>query len=621
MPFPAVLSRRGLWLLGALATALLVTGTWLVGEWSRESALAELEERGQRELELYVSHLNGQLDRFAYLPALLSGDERLKALLARPGDAELAGEVNRFLSYVNRIAGALDVYLMAADGMTLAASNWQQANTFVGHNFSFRPYFTEAIQGGPGRYFALGTTSQRRGYYFSYPVEQGGRPLGVVVVKLSIATLEQDWQNRRSVVLVTDPDGVIFVSSKPQWRYRTLGELSRAERERIVASRRYLKAGLEPLLLSQTGLLGSGARLMHVAGGSGGDYLVQSQAMPEAGWQVHLYADLSEVGEAVWQVRLLLLFVSGVALLALVVWAQRLWRRREQARHEQDKRRAMQQTLATLEERVAQRTVDLVASNRLLQEEVDRHQHTQDELIQAAKLAALGQMSAGISHELNQPLAAIRAYADSARSLLAHDRFDEAQDNLLQIAELTERMANISAQLRVFARRSEGQRTRVSLRASIDGALRILQPRIKAAGARIEVQLPDDDLYALADMVQLEQVLVNLLGNALDAVAGTPRPSVEVVAWQDGAGVVLTVRDHGAGIADEHLARIFDPFFTTSDTGLGLGLSISHRIVERMAGSLTAANHPDGGALFRLVLEPADDRPCTGTGTAHTLQP
>lgn len=597
--------RRGL-LLGVFALVLLLAIGWRVEEWNGARALSQLDVQGQQEVELYVSHLNGQLDRFAYLPALLSGDGRIRQLLATPDDVALTVEVNRFLSYVNRITGALDVYLMDATGLTLAASNWQQENTFVGNNFAFRPYFQQAMQGGPGRYFALGTTSQRRGYYFSYPVQAADRPLGVVVVKLNVDTLEQEWQDSRSVVLITDPDGVIFAASRAPWRYRTLTQLPREARQRIVESRRYPNTGLQPLLQEQVGLEASGARIMRVGGaGQGHDFLVQTQVMPEAGWQVHLYTDLAPVRSAVWQSRLVMLVITGITMMVLVLWVQRQRWQREQARHEQEKRHAMEQALAQLEERVAQRTADLMAANQQLQDEAGRHRQTQDELIQSAKLAALGQMSAGISHELNQPLAAIRAYADSARSLLAHDRFDEAADNMQQIAELTERMANISAQLKVFARRSEGQLTRVSLRASVEGALKILQPRVKETGAEVVVDLPDDDLYAQADMVQLGQILVNLLGNALDAVASTGQPRVEVRGRQRDDRVILTVRDHGPGIPPQNLERIFDPFFTTSDTGLGLGLSISHRIAERMAGQLEAGNHADGGAEFRLTLAAA----------------
>lgn len=595
-----------MWLLGVASLALLLALALPLGNWSRDRALAQLEGQGQQELELYVSHLNGQLERFAYLPALLSGDQRLRALLASPGDPGMMGEVNRFLGYVNRITGALDVYLMDARGLTLAASNWQQPNTFIGNNFAFRPYFQQAMQGGPGRYFALGTTSQRRGYYFSYPVLEQGAPLGVVVVKLSVDTLETEWQDKRSVVLITDPDGVIFVASRPTWRYRTLGVLSREARERIEASRRYPNALLQPLLEQPVGLEASGARLVRVGGaGQGQTFLVQSQSMAEAGWQVHLYGDMAPVNAAVWQSRLVLLVIAGVVMMALVLWGQRARRLQEQARHEEEKRHAMEQALAQLEERVAQRTVDLMAANQQLQDEVDRHRRTQDELIQSAKLAALGQMSAGISHELNQPLAAIRAYADSARSLLAHDRFDEAAENMCQIGELTERMANISAQLKVFARKSEGQLTRVALRASIDGALKILRPRIKDEGADIQVSLQDAELAVQADMVQLEQILVNLIGNALDAVSRAGDARVEIAAEQVGGRVRLSVRDHGPGITEAHLARIFDPFFTTSDSGLGLGLSISHRIAERLGGELTAANHPEGGAEFLLDLAAA----------------
>lgn len=584
--------------LGAIVLALLLV--WEVGELKREQLLQELEQQGLQELDLYVSYLNGQLDRFDFLPALLADDQRLRRLLENSDDPELQREANEFLAYVNRIAGAMDVYLMDARGLTLAASNWRDPVTFIGKNFAFRPYFDQARKGGPGRYFALGTTSGRRGYYFSYPVLEHGQTRGVVAVKLDIETFEDDWRNRISDLVVADPDGVVFISTREQWRYKTLNALEPATLAQIRASRRYPDTALQPIGLVEHGLRPSGSRLLSGPPRQGARYLSMRVDMPDAGWQVQLLVSLQTIQDQTLQVRIFTAVFLLLGGLVLMSFGQRRVRR---LARDEGRRQAMQEALVQMEERVAQRTAALTKANRRLRHEVQRHEQTRDELIQAAKMAALGQMSAGINHELNQPLAAMRGYADNARIYLQRGRYTEAEDNLAQIVELTERMALISSQFKVFSRRTSGQRVCISLRACLNDALRILQPRIRQSGAEVVVELADEDLFVAADLVQLEQVFVNLIGNACNAVEQAIVRRVEVAAVADDAWVRVDVRDTGRGIAAENLPRIFDPFFTTSDTGLGLGLSISHTIVERMQGQLTAASDSRGGAVFSVRLQ------------------
>ena len=580
--------------------ALMLLLSWYVGEIQREALLDELELQARQELDLYVSHLEGQLDRYAFLPPLLAGDFRLQSLLIAPRNREQQHQVNLFLSYVNEIAGSLDVYLMDAKGLTLAASNWQDERTFVGSNFSFRPYFAEAMEGRAGRYFALGTTSGRRGYYFSSPVGEADEPLGVVAVKIDIDTLENNWLNQETELIVTDPDGVIFVATRPQWRYRTLQPLSAEAIARIRESRRYPEVNLTPVFYEQRDTRPSGAQILQLGEPGGVGYISMATDMPQAGWRVQLLISQKVVVPQVWQTRLLAMALLLLLVTAGWLYSQRWHRRRER---EAERRLVMQEALDELERRVDRRTLDLTQANLRLRQEVEEHERTRDELIQAAKLAALGQMSAGINHELNQPLAAMRTYADNARTYLARGNLDQVGWNLQQIRELTERMAQISGQLKVFSRKSSGQRIRVSLRACIEGARRIVRTRVEQADAQLLVDLPADDLFVAADMVQLEQVLVNLIGNACDVLQGRPLRQIRVGARRIGAEVQLEVHDSGPGIAEENLDMIFDPFFTTSDAGLGLGLSISHTIAQRLGGSLSAANAATGGAVFTLTLD------------------
>lgn len=595
------LRTRLLWTVAALGLALVA---WHVGSMHRQVLLDDRRAAGRQELDLYASHLSGQLNRFAYLPALLADDFRLQSLLIAPGNVAQRNRVNRVLEHVNAIAGALDVYLMDREGLTVAASNWRAEQTFVGRNFAFRPYFAKAMAGNRARYYALGTTSGRRGYYFAHPVGEAEDPLGVVVVKVDIDTLENAWRGRGSELVVTDPDGIVFVSTRADWRYLALLPLDADTTARIRASRRYPDAALAPIFGAVDGVMDGGDRWLRFAGDTSGRMIGIARDMPEVGWRVQMLIPGDVAAAEVWRTRLFALTV--LVLVTLVGWsyAQRRRRLREQ---EQARREAMQGALADLERRVSQRTRALTEANLALREEAKRHETTRDELIQAAKLAALGQMSAGINHELNQPLAAMRTYADNALAFLERERFDKVGWNLVQIRDLTRRMSQISGQLKVFSRKSSGQRSRVSVLACLDGAQRILAARLARADVTLTRDLPAGDLFVAADMVQLEQVLVNLVGNACDVLAGRSERRVSVTGCREGDRVRVRIADTGPGIADDDLERVFDPFFTTNDAGLGLGLSISHTIAQRLGGSLSAANGPTGGAVFTLTLESWSD--------------
>ena len=595
------------YLLMAVAAMALIAGLWQIGIWSREIALQKLDDTSRQELHRYVQHLQGQLEKYEILPGILATNKRLVNLLQNPGDRERIEALNRYLETVNELAGTSDTYLMDVDGLTIAASNWASERPFVGRNFSYRPYFQEALKGNLGRYFALGTTSNRRGYYFAYPVRWESRILGAVVIKIDMSAFEASWSGSDSILLVTDPDGVIFITSEQSWRFRTLDPLAPEVLQRIRASRRYGEETLTHLPISTLEVRGDRSRIVHVGEGVGERYLVRKSEMPQAGWRVHILAHLDAVGREVLQVVML----SGLLLLATLLliyhWLHRLRSARERARYER-------QAKSLLELRVREQTKDITEANVRLMQEIEQHrqthtqlQRTQNELIQSAKLAVIGQMSTGISHELNQPLAAIRSYADNARALFQHNRIEDVDWNLTQISELTERMAQISSQLKQFARKTAGRKTPVSVAAVVADTLRLLASRIKKT--RIDWQPPAEPLHVAANMVQLEQVLVNLVGNALQAVEQVADPHIEIEAYSLPAErrVAVEIRDNGEGIPEHLIERIFDPFFTTKreGQGLGLGLSISLRIIEAMGGWLSAANRPGGGALFTIVLEAA----------------
>jgi two-component system C4-dicarboxylate transport sensor histidine kinase DctB len=329
-------------------------------------------------------------------------------------------------------------------------------------------------------------------------------------------------------------------------------------------------------------------------------YLYQSMALPQYGWTIHRLTDLQAIDAdqrdgAIIGGALSALFISLLLYL--------LQRHRAYA----DAREAG----ARLQRQVAERTRELQEANTTLQSEIDERRRTeerlraaQNELVQAGKLAALGQMSAALAHEINQPLAAIRTFMASTKIFVQRGEMKQVSGNLDLIGGLADRMAKITAHLKMFARRSEpGRPEPVLVERAVEGALFLIESQTKNSGVRIEQEL-EPDLWVLGYAVQLEQVLLNLVQNALDAVEAVADPCIRIQTRSSGGRVAITVSDNGHGIPAEHIARIFDPFFTTKSVGkgLGLGLSITYGIVQDFGGQLSAVNRPEGGAALTIEL-------------------
>ncbi|MCG8035496.1 MAG: ATP-binding protein [Candidatus Thiodiazotropha taylori] len=600
---------RNRWLIALLVVIAYAVLLWQVSGFVRHRVQQEMLVSGERQLNIYVNNLQAQLEKYEFLPELLSTNAPLVELLKRPGDSQRIDALNRYLETINTITHASDTYLMDNQGLTIAASNWQSEKPFVGRNFSYRPYFKQAMQGQLGRYYALGSTSGRRGYYFAYPVRHEGGILGTVVIKIDLTKLEQQWQGRDTEVIVTDPEGVIFITTRAGWRFRSLSALSPEERQRILESRRYSGAAVEPLDVAYREQLSDSAQWIEISGQKrrrAESYLMLAQPMPEAGWLVHLLIPMKEVKQEVLDAIGASSVAFTVLLLIGLVMSQRYRRNRERALYEAEVNQSLREARDRLEQRVQERTVDLhqeIEERRRIQEAL---QETRDELIQAAKLAMLGQMSASISHEVNQPLAAIRTYTDNARLLLEQERCADVSWNLEQISELIETMTQISSQLKLFARKSDGSRRPVSVHNVIESSKRILNPQLRKSATEIEYKLAKQDPLVMADPVRLEQVLVNLIANAVNAMENQQSRWVSIEMVKQGGELKIDILDNGPGIPADHLERIFDPFFTTKESGLGLGLSISHHIIESMGGTLSAQNSEKAGALFTLRLPLAE---------------
>jgi len=562
---------------------------------------------GKDTLQLTVAGLKGALQRYEPLPSLLAERPEIVELLRAPTDPKLLKEVNEDLRLAAFRLKASDVYVMDVSGLTLAASNYKKERSFVGRSFAYRPYFTQALEGGTGRFFALGTTSGERGYFFAAPVEENERVIGVVAVKFTVDGFEEAWRNADHQIVVSDLKGVVFMASRADWHFRTLRPLTRTVEAEIRANRQYppdefqlLENAIEPLDddFSLITIEEDGTRTR---------YISTSILISDAGWNVKILVPTTRARTQT--IAALLILVLGVMLIGLAVafYVQRRARLLERLE-------AQQLAQEELETRVAERTADLNRSNAQLLEEISerkaaetRLRKTQTELVQAGKLAALGQMSAALSHEFNQPLAAVKSYADNAVKLLEIGRTGETRENIGRISEMADRMASISKHLRNFARRPMEKVRPVPLVQIVNDAIALLQPRLRTTQARLDFTSPGHDIWVMGGHIRLQQVIVNLITNALDAMKDRPDGVVEVTIEERDSRCLLSVRDHGPGVPQEGLTKVFDPFFTTKQPGegMGLGLSISFNIVKDFDGHLRVRNHAGGGAVFEVDLEKA----------------
>lgn len=573
--------------------------------------LEEGAARAKATLRLTIQSLEGRLRRFEVLPALLADDEIIRSLALDPANADLRVRANRWLKQQNLAVEASDIYVMTLNGTTTAASNFDKPDSFVDQSFEYRPYFTQAAAGGKGRFFALGTTSGVRGYYFSAPVRSiAGAVIGVIALKIGLDEIEAEWRVQEYRILVSDPEGIIFLSTDPAWLYRGLLPLTPERLAKTNLSRRYADADVSELPHSST--VEHGIPLISLLGDDGErhEYVLTKQLMPQADWTVQVLLDASYMRG---QARL-----ATAALLLLMGVAASIWLMLRQRRLQLAERIALQeQAKLDLERRVAERTSDLervnhqieteIAERRVTEQELRR---TQADLVQAGKLAALGQMSAALSHEINQPLAAARNYADSAAILIDRGDSAKARENVNQIVSLIDRMATIAKHLRNVARKPDAPLQAIDLSSAVAEAAAMAEARLTAADVSLAINVPTSLPFVKGGAVRLQQVLSNILSNAADAVETMDDRRITVFSAQANDKILLTIRDHGPGVPPAIATRIFDPFFTTKrvGSGLGLGLSISYNIMKDFGGDLRVSNEADGGAAFTLEFVSVDTK-------------
>ncbi|WP_391087735.1 ATP-binding protein [Vibrio sp. NH-UV-68] len=584
--------RRSKFTLLVLYVFVVIGGSSWFWQSSENRQLANHQEQ----LERFAEYISSKLDKYAHLPQLIAKDPALVAALQSPNNTAQIELTNRFLEQVNQIIQSTDAYLLDEYGNTIASSNWNLERSFLGRNYAWRPYFSDAIQGQRSQYFALGSSSKQRGYYFSYPVTYAAEIIGVIVIKTDLTAIEANWQNRTNIFVATDANNVIFMSSNDDWLFKSLTPLSEQDRLTILNSRQYLDKPIRSMNLIGD-ISQEHAELKNpTASGFENDYLVSSRPLSKHPLTLRV---LSSKSILVWNSLSFALVTSllfVIAYLSLQLAYQRQLKKRQ---FEQLQSEARQK----LEFLVMERTSELQAEihERVKTEQALRQ--TQNELIQAAKLAVLGQMSASISHELNNPLAAIRSFADNARRFLVKQSYDRVDDNLMRISALTDRMAKISNQLRSFAKKSDSNEiSQLDVSPLIIAAKELLSAQFKAEQTELTLQLGDPLPEVELNPIQFEQVLINLITNALQAVTQQSHKQVVISTQQRDQQLCIYVDDNGPGIPFNQRAQLFEPFYTTKKNGLGLGLSISQQIMQAMNGRLQVNESPLGGARFIISL-------------------
>ena len=605
-------------LLAGAALLSLLALTWSTHAWVQQRQLDELHRTLDSRAELYAASIGGALNKYEFLPLAVAQSEAVAQLLEQPTAARVV-DINAYLIDINRRAGAFAVYVLDAQGTTLASSNWQDGSSYVGVNYGFRPYFKNAIAGGIGRFYGIGASTFEAGYFISQPVLRHGRIIGIVAAKVNLDWIEQSWRTPGAgeQIWVRDANGVIILATTPSFKFTSLAALSAAAKRDISEQRQFLQENLPILPHRVQRQFADGASVMSLARAQSDDkaelaastdWLAVNRALGPLQWQITVLAELDQVDEAARNAAIGAALGWALLMLALMYARQRRRRIAERLNAQQTLALAYEQ----LEIKVAQRTADLLHANGRLQAEVSEREraeqtlrYAQAELVQSGKLAAIGQMAAGVTHELNQPLAALQTFSDNARVFLARGRIDDALDNLSTISDLVKRLGYVTSQLKGFARRSDDARKPVNVRQAFAQTMLQIRTRRNSQRLVLHESWPGEDIVVLCNAIGLEQVFTNLLSNAMDAVPDGEDVHLWLQVRSEGLLAIIHVTDNGPGIALASLDRIFDPFYTTKEHGLGLGLSISAGIVRAAGGALAVRNRSSaegGGAQFTITL-------------------
>jgi two-component system C4-dicarboxylate transport sensor histidine kinase DctB len=556
-------ARVVLAILLVLAIATIVVTNRLLTDRFTETT----QNRAELRLVLYSGNLLSELRQNAIVPQLLSRDPALISAL-NSNDFTLSSQ--RLISFKDEISAA-SLTLLGRDGRVVAATNRES----IGESFASSPVFVEALRSSDNIFNVVRDEANRFRFFYSRRVETQAGLAGVILVEVDLSQFERAWAGISDAVLVTDTEGTIILATEPKWRGLTTEEaLARAPATSAI--QRAIQATADWNIVPPDAYV-RGQAVMRVDG-----------RVAFRGWRISSFTTHASVRER----------VNGVLALEIMTFAILLALAFYLLNRKATERMAL----------FARESAELRQLNVRLQREIAERQRVQENLAvaeqtlaQSSKLAALGEMSAAVSHELNQPLAAMKTYLAGARLLLSRNRPDEAVSSFQRIDDLIERMGAITRQLKSYARASADELSPVNMGDALNSALAMMEPQLRQRQVKITRSLPDEQVIVMGDRVRIEQVMINLLRNALDATQSVPEAEVDIILAA-GETASLTVRDNGVGLDD--IDSLFEPFYTTKQPGegVGLGLAISSGIVNDLGGRLTARNAAAGGAVFEMQL-------------------
>ncbi|MGS2717816.1 ATP-binding protein [Eionea flava] len=583
--------------------ALLGVGTVFVyglSQWSEEKALRVAREKAETVLNYQSSNVILQLNKFSLITALVAKRPDVLKAFRQQNNKEkfwdsLALPTRQLAATVSGLSGAQDVWLVDRQGLVFSSNHRE----FLGSSVVQQPFYKAVLQGRLGRMSDVDAEG-RRIYILASPVFVDQKVAGAVVARINVDVIEYVWALLPEPILASDQNGRVLLSNVSDWRLQNVGDLLKIPSR--LSGRMTARSSRTNSTSSQT--------VRHVRVSNQADkamakrYLEVTRYTPLLQWRFHTLVDLT----AVRQQKMTTATISGLVIALCIVL---LWIVFERHRRRIDRSRSQRAFALRLERQVRDRTRDLVDSNTQLASEVRERiaaeaalRATQDDLMQAAKLAGIGQLSTALAHEYNQPLAAIRSYADNAQQLLSKEKTEAVADNLQRITRLTERMANLTTTLRSFAHKSDDQLVAVNLSSVMDEMVILLSPQAKKHGVNLHINSPVKDVVVTASHLRLSQVIINIVSNAIDAAQNEERKVVEV-SWDARSTIAeIYIKDSGRGISADVREKIFTPFFTTKGVGVGLGLGLfmAYNIVKSFSGSIDVEHEKNYGGVFRITL-------------------
>lgn len=555
---------------GIITLAGMVLLLWLAVTFEE----LRLTKSMQSQLQGKANELNRQLSQLAVLPRILAKHPGIANAIVQPSKNSV-NKANVALQEAQIDSDSSFAFIMDKQGTTVAASNYQEALSFVGINYGFRPYFKGAISSDETTFFAVGATTGIPGYFVANPIKHNNAIVGVVVVKSELAGLLDSWHQAPYHWLAVDELGVVILSTSSEYLYTTTSTLEQNAKDVIAADRRYVPKEHAQFIVD------SSARMAYHGQSGSRSFLVQKRKLETENWELHLIVDRGRL----WLNALLYVLAIG-AFIGIAALGYRNIRAQKRLAA------AEQRHMLELEAEVEQRTAELRSA--------------QEALISESNFAMLGRMSGAINHEINQPLTSLRLNLATLRSLF--DKPEPDMDELRQIVvesdRTTKRIGRVVTTLRSLSGQQHTDHTELDVRRLIDDVVETVRRERPSVSQSLSLNYEHSEFSLRGNDVLLQQALLNLLYNACDAVLNEADPCVMLSVEKDTDYAVFNVEDNGCGVRPELQSSLFKPFVSDKQrtTGLGLGLTLSELIAHDHAGQLGYAQRMPKGSIFTLKI-------------------